>query len=225
MEPIIIYEDQDVIALDKPAGLLVHGARSMTHGSSLAAWLLPRYPEIRAVGDDPAIRPGIVHRLDRDTSGIMLVARNQRAFAYLKSLFQNHAIRKKYLAVVWGVPREREGVIDKPIGIKSGTTKRSIWSKKMAKPARTAYRVQKTFERDKSVFSLIEVSPETGRTHQIRVHLASIGTPIVGDSLYGKRAAPSWAGRMMLHALSVEFSLPTGSHLMLEAEPPPDFMF
>ncbi len=181
---------------------------------TLVDWLLSRYPEIATVGDDPAQRPGIVHRLDKDTSGVMLVAKNQKTFEYLKSLFQKHEIIKTYLALVQGELAKKSGVIDAPIGIKNGTTKRSIRSTKMAKEAVTEYKVL--------AGSLLEVKPKTGRTHQIRVHLASIGHPIVGDPIYGKK--PSVKNqRLMLHAASIEFTAPDGKRMRLEAEPPPEF--
>jgi 23S rRNA pseudouridine1911/1915/1917 synthase len=192
---------------------------------TLAGWLLKKYPEIRNVGDAPALRPGIVHRLDKDTSGVMVVARTKEAFDYLKALFQKHAVRKTYLAIVQGAPRKAEGVIDRPIGIRNGTLKRSVRSSRMQKEAVTAYRVLKTWSapgadgRD-STFSLLEVRPETGRTHQIRVHLASVGHSVVGDPLYGPRKQPPWADRLMLHAAALEFALPNGTKLRLEAECP-----
>lgn len=239
-EPTVLHEDKDVLVIMKPAGLQVHAARIAAHAvgrrsrrqpvvprelpPTLVDWLLPRYPEVSTVGDDPEQRPGIVHRLDKETSGVMLVARNARAFEYLKALFQKHEIKKTYRAVVFGVPKEKRGVIDAPIGIRNGTMKRSVRSAKMAKQAVTEYKVLKTFVRaggdgNDAKFSLLEVSPKTGRTHQIRVHLASIGHPIVGDRLYGPKKQPAWADRMMLHAFAIEFVM-DGRRMRFEAEPP-----
>lgn len=236
VEPRVIYEDKNILAVSKPAGLQVHaarvarGARERPRETTLTDWLLRRYPEIRVVGDDPELRPGIVHRLDKETSGVMLLARNQHTFEYLKSLFQKGEIGKIYLALVSGIPKERAGRIDAPIGIRNGTLKRSIRSVKMAKQAVTEYKVLKTFAREGmdgkgTKFSLLEISPKTGRTHQVRVHLASIGHPVAGDRLYGPKQQPPWAGRLMLHALSLEFTDEGGKRLKFEAEPPEYFSY
>src|SRR6266436_109346 len=130
MEPKIIHEDKNFLVVNKPAGLLVHGVKVKNPGprtaeQTLVDWLLKNYPEVKTVGDDPAMRPGIVHRLDKETSGVMLVARNQKTFEYLKSLFQAGQIRKTYLALVLG-KTPRDGIIEKPIGIRNGTLKRSV---------------------------------------------------------------------------------------------------
>jgi 23S rRNA pseudouridine1911/1915/1917 synthase len=213
-DPKIIYEAKDFIALDKPAGLLVHAARvrrgrrpggRIEEEPTLVDWLLKHCPEVATVGDDPVTRPGIVHRLDKDTSGVMLVAKTQEYFEYLKSLFQEHRVEKTYYALVRGVPKPGEGVIDKPIGITNGTLKRSVRSAKMQKDAVTDYRVVKTFAvgADQTL-ALVEVKPKTGRTHQIRVHMASIGCPLVGDRLYGPKVKGA-SGRLMLHAASIAF--------------------
>ncbi|MDE2019780.1 MAG: RluA family pseudouridine synthase [Patescibacteria group bacterium] len=243
MQIPIVYEDRNFLAINKPAGLVVHGYRVSGIGSNgetrmakpehtLVDWLIERYPGITTVGDDPAERPGIVHRLDKATSGIMLVAKNQKTFEYLKSLFQKREVRKTYLALVRGVPKTKSGIIDAPIGIRNGTTKRSVRSAKMAKEAITEWKVLKSGSRKlengmNSAVSLLEIRPKTGRTHQIRVHLASIGHPVIGDKLYGGKLDASAAGfyspRLMLHALSVEFTAPDGKRMKLEAEIPEVF--
>jgi 23S rRNA pseudouridine1911/1915/1917 synthase len=234
-EPCVIYEDKDFLVVNKPAGLTAHGVRisEKRHVASdkeekeptLVDWLLKRYPEIKTVGDDPVQRPGIVHRLDKDTSGVMVVARNQASFDYLKSLFARHEVVKTYRAVVLGVPKKGIGTIDAPIGILTGSTRRSVRSAKMAKEAVTEYKVlrQVASDRGQGLFSLLEVRPKTGRTHQIRVHLASVGHPILGDPLYGTKVSRSSAPRLMLHALSLEFMASDGKKMRFEVEPPKEF--
>jgi len=215
-----IYEDKNFVAINKPAGLLVHQTAAKGE-KTLVDWLLKKYPEIKNIGDPSTssgqvnLRPGIVHRLDRETSGVILIARNQKYFEYLKNLFspygrspegrQGSQIKKTYLALVWGKVEPKTGIIKKPIRLKSGTIKRTVWQGKMEKEAITEYKVLKYLKKD---FSLLKVMPKTGRTHQIRAHLASIGHPIVGDTLYGKKTNPFNLKRLFLHAESLEFSLP-----------------
>lgn len=216
----VLYEDENLVALDKPAGVLVHPVEGKEeNGRTVADWLREHYPETGDVGDRPDLRPGIVHRLDRDTSGVLVAARSQDAFAYLKSLFQRGEVQKVYIALVYGVPSPQKGVIDVPISIKPGTVRRTVHKGKMKKKAVTEYKVIKGLGR----YALVEVYPKTGRTHQIRVHLASVGHPIVGDSLYASKRKPqAGAGRLMLHAASLEFTSPDGKRLMLSADIPSD---
>ncbi len=226
MEIPIIYKDQNLLVLNKPAGLLMHGVAGKkqpesAQGETLAAWLLKNYPEVRAVGDDPVTRPGIVHRLDKDTSGVLIVARNQKTFDFLKDLFQRRLVQKTYLALVAGRLNKKSGIIKKPIGIKTGSTKRSTASSKMQKEAITEFRVIKRLEIAGREFSLLEVAPKTGRTHQIRVHLASIGHPVAGDALYGKSGNKlEGLARQFLHAKSIEFNMPSGERVRFEADLP-----
>ena len=232
-EPEVIFENEDFLVLNKPAGLMVHAARvsgrrrtdvSRAAEPTLVDWLLPRYPSIKNVGDDPVLRPGIVHRLDKATSGVMLVAKTQTAFEHLKKLFQEHRVKKTYFALVHGVPKNKQGIIDAPIGIKNGSLKRSVHSPKMAKPAVTEYVVvKKIVGKEYQECSLLKVNPKTGRTHQIRVHLASIGNPILGDMLYGKKTAS--ARRLMLHAAAIAFSDDNGNSFEFEAPLPPNFTY
>lgn len=217
MNPEIVFENKDLVVLNKPAGLLMHGDGKGE--STLVDWLVVNFPEVLNVGDKPEERPGIVHRLDRDTSGIVLIPRNQEYFEYLKNLFAQGKIQKTYLAIVRGIPKEREGKINYPISLKPGTTKRTIHGGKMTKEAVTEYRVVQEFLRA----SLVEVSPKTGRTHQIRVHMASIGHPVLGDTLYGSKKNEERAPRQMLHAHSLKFELEPGKAMKLTADPPGDF--
>jgi 23S rRNA pseudouridine1911/1915/1917 synthase len=219
MEPEIIYKDANILGVVKPAGLLMHTLPNAKGPEpTLADWLKERFPEIAKVGDEPDLRPGLVHRLDRHTSGIVVVARTQAAFAKIKSLFQSREIQKTYLALVFGTPKKERGTIDLPIGIISGSTKRSVRSEKMRKEATTDYVTLAAFDG----YSLLAVRPRTGRTHQIRVHLASEGHPIVGDPLYTKRKVP-FAKRLMLHAYALELPL-ENRRLRLEAQPGEDFL-
>jgi 23S rRNA pseudouridine1911/1915/1917 synthase len=220
-EPSIIYEDEDIIALNKPSGLLVHGSSAWAHESppTLVDWLVARYPFLLDVGESEE-RPGIVHRLDRDTSGVMVVAKTQAAFTYYKNLFKSRRMVKTYLALVHGAPGERRGTVVAPISIKGKTVKRTVFEGKMQREAVTDWEV---LEKNPSA-ALLKVLPRTGRTHQIRVHMASIGHPIVGDKLYGKKTQPPLgAPRVMLHALSLEMETQEGERLRVEAAPPADF--
>jgi 23S rRNA pseudouridine1911/1915/1917 synthase len=249
-DPKVIFENDDFVVIDKPAGLMVHAARisaakikrnkviERSQEPTLTDWLVAHWPAMATVGDDPVLRPGIVHRLDKGTSGVMIVAKTQASFEKLKKLFQSHEMKKTYTALVVGIPKEEKGIIDRPIGIKNGTLKRSIHAATMAKPAVTEYEVKKKYQRadaesQEKSFSLLEVHPKTGRTHQIRVHLASIGHPIVGDPLYGSRhkalkndedALFVDAPRLMLHAQALEFADGEGNRFAFEASLPTDFI-
>lgn len=230
-DPAIIFEDENFLAVNKPSGWLTHGVGHGKPGDEreLTRWLLARYPELSKVGDLPAgrqvsqpERPGIVHRLDKDTSGVILIPKTQEYFLYLKSLFKERKIKKTYLALVYGALKARKGIIEEPIGIKSGTIRRSVGIGKMLKPAATEYALEKEFENAKGEkFSLVEVSPLTGRTHQIRVHLKHLGHPILGDRIYGRKKDAT--KRLMLHAAAIEFESSPGKRLRLEAEPGEDF--
>jgi len=232
MEPEILYQEKDFLVVNKPAGWLTHSAhkpKALNHKPKTAEpilvdWLLERYPEVKNVGDDPEIRPGIAHRLDKDTSGVMIVARNQKAFEFFKKLFQEKQIKKTYLALARGLIKPESGRIEKPIGLKGGTVKRTVHLKnaKLVKEAITEYKVKKYFKD----FTLVEAKPLTGRTHQIRVHLASIGHPVAGDNLYGKspdqKLKTLGLTRQFLHAESIEFSTPQGGRLKVAADIPED---
>lgn len=209
--PKLIYKHKDFLVLNKPAGLLIHKAVFNKvvekEEKTLVDWLVKNYPEIKKVGDNTANRPGIVHRLDRGTSGIILVPRTQKAFGYFKKLFQKHLITKTYLALSFGKAKDKKGIINKPIGLKSGTTRHTVRPSKMMKEAITEYKVVKYLKIKGVDLTLIKAFPKTGRTHQIRVHLASIGLHIVGDKMYGRRKDPfsKILERQFLHAQSLEF--------------------
>ncbi|MCX6731607.1 MAG: RluA family pseudouridine synthase [Candidatus Parcubacteria bacterium] len=221
MEDIkIIYEDEDILAVNKPAGLLVHSLNLKSQKSnlkSLVDWILKKYPEIKNVGEDAA-RPGIVHRLDRDTSGVLLVAKNQKSFEYLKKQFIDRKVKKNYLVLVNGNIKNNTGIIDLPIGRSRTPLKRLASEKARGKlrEAITEYKILKRFDK----YTLVEVFPKTGRTHQIRVHFKAIGHPVVGDKLYGK--PDENLNRQFLHANSLEFNLQNGTRIKIEADLPDD---
>lgn len=220
----IVFQNKDFLVLNKPAGLLVHGAPYFKEKQpTLVDWLVKNFPQVKKVGDDPIWRPGIVHRLDKETSGALLVCLHQESFDYFKNLFAQRQIKKTYLAVVRGQLKNKTGVINLPLGIKKGTTKRTIFSSKMTKEAITEYKVLKEFKKGEEWFSLLEIMPLTGRTHQIRVHLNFLNHPVVGDKIYGGKKNASLASRLMLHAFSLEFSDWHNQRYKIEAPLPDDF--
>jgi len=208
-----------MLVIDKPAGLVVHPINP-EQDDTLVNGLIARYPEIKKVGDD-ALRPGIVHRLDKDTSGLMVVAKNNSAFECLKKQFQQRKVEKKYLALVMGKVKDKKGIITKAISLsKKDHRKRSALLDDKAKKAWTEYQVLKSFKD----YTLLEVKPKTGRTHQIRVHLASIGHPIAGDKQYKFKRQP-WPenlNRQFLHAAYLKFQLPDGKMMEFKSELPKD---
>jgi 23S rRNA pseudouridine1911/1915/1917 synthase len=211
------YEDDDVVVLAKPAGLVVHPGAGHADGT-LVNGLLARYPELADVGD-PA-RPGIVHRLDRDTSGLLAVARTPAAYAGLVAMLADHDVDRRYSALVWGRPDAARGVIDAPIG-RSVRRPTRMAVREGGRGARTNYEVLAEY-REPEV-SLLECRLETGRTHQIRVHLQAIGHPVVGDAAYGGARAALSIDRPFLHAGGLAFAHPvTGAPVSVTEELPPD---
>jgi 23S rRNA pseudouridine1911/1915/1917 synthase len=222
--PKIIYQDENIIATDKPVGLSVHRGVE-TKEKTLVDFLLEKFPEIKNVGDDPEIRPGIVHRLDKETSGIIVIARNQKYFEYLKSLFKERKIEKKYLALVFGKLKNKEGKIEGEMGrsrrdFRKQALVRGKINVRKERYSLTYYKVLK----ESGDYSLLEVSPKTGRTHQIRVHLHSIGHPIVGDKKYiFKEHKNIETPRMFLHAESISFAGPEGQEYFFKSDLPKEF--
>lgn len=215
MDLTVLYEDDDLVVIDKPAGMVVHPGSGQTKGT-LAAGLLYRYPELEGVGATD--RWGLVHRLDKDTSGTILVARNQQAFDGLAGQMRERKIRREYLTLVEGVLKPPTGTIDAPIGRDPGTpTRRAVIRE--GKHARTHYRLVKNYdERD---LAFVKVTLETGRTHQIRVHFAAIGHPVVGDPTYGSRREPGLSPRIFLHAGELRFKHPSDSSEIVVTSPLP----
>jgi 23S rRNA pseudouridine1911/1915/1917 synthase len=184
----IVYEDSDLIVVDKPAGLVVHPAAGNRDGTLVNA-LLAHCGDLAGVGG--VARPGIVHRLDKDTSGLLVVAKNERAMKSLAKQFAAHAVERAYQAVVWGAPRPRDGLVEGNVGRSPFDRKRMAVLRGQGKPARTRYRTLEQFGPPERPFAaLLECRLETGRTHQIRVHLAHIGHPLIGDSTYGRARTP-----------------------------------
>jgi 23S rRNA pseudouridine1911/1915/1917 synthase len=209
----IIYEDADLLVIDKPAGLTVHPAPGHP-AHTLVNAIISHFPHLAALSD--SLRPGIVHRLDRDTSGVMVVAKNSWAQAKLVEQFKTHSVTKVYLVLVKGRLTPENGIIKAPIG-RDPRNRKKMAVVGSGRQARTDYRVIKYI----GDYTLLEVRPETGRTHQIRVHLAAIGFPVVGDKVYGVKSPH--LSRQFLHASRLGFKLPaTGEYMEFKSELPPD---
>jgi 23S rRNA pseudouridine1911/1915/1917 synthase len=212
----ILYEDADVIAVNKPAGMVVHTGAGR-HTGTLVNAVLHHFGKLSTVGGD--LRPGIVHRLDRFTSGVILVARSDGAHRHLAEQFASRQVEKIYVALVHGPLNSDQGRINTPIARDPVRRVRMTARLARGRQAITSYQVLKRFEK----FTLLEVKIGTGRTHQIRVHLASIGHPVVGDKLYG--APASELGRYFLHARQITFTSPsTGGRITVTADLPPDLV-
>src|SRR5215217_3459128 len=213
----IVYEDADVIVVDKPAGMVVHPAPGHPRGT-LANALVAHVPGLAVGGSQ---RPGIVHRLDKDTSGLIVAAKTDRGRTSLVTQWEDRSVEKIYLALVAGSISDEEATIDAPIG-RDPKNRQRMAVMRSGRPAVTRFRVIERFPNA----TLLELSIETGRTHQIRVHLAFIGHPIVGDQLYGRsRATDPQLDRQFLHASALAFQLPDGSRLRVEAPLPDDLKF
>jgi 23S rRNA pseudouridine1911/1915/1917 synthase len=215
----VVHEDPDFVVIEKPAGLIVHPGAGH-HTGTLVNGLLARYPEIAAVG--APTRPGIVHRLDKDTTGLLVVARTEQAYSALVDALTRREVERIYLALVWGEPRAPRGVIDAPLGRSRRQTTR-VAVQVEGKDARTRYEVQQVY-RHPARSALVECRLETGRTHQIRVHLAAIGHPVVGDRDYGGARSGLPAKRPLLHAHRLSFAHPRRGQLMTFESPMPDDM-
>ncbi len=227
-----LYEDRDLLVLDKPAGLVVHPAPGNEDGTLVNALLAHCGDSLPGIGGER--RPGIVHRLDRDTTGVMVVAKTEQALATLSAAFAARDLDRAYLALAWGVPNPAAGEVDKPIGRDPRDRKRMAVVARGGKQALTRYRIERVAH---TAVSLLEARLATGRTHQIRVHLAAIGHPVVGDPVYLRRipavsrSVPDPARallldfpRQALHATLLGFRHPrTGQSLEFRTAPPADF--
>jgi 23S rRNA pseudouridine1911/1915/1917 synthase len=228
--PKILFEDENYLVIDKPAGMLVH-SDGKTKGDSVTNWLSKKYPALENVGGevavqhgDPVKRWGLVHRIDRETSGILVIAKNQIAFDDLQKKFQDRKVKKTYYAFVYGRVIVDHQIVDMPIGRSKTDFRR--WStgtdaRGALREAVTEYRVvHKTDE-----VTFVEVTPKTGRTHQIRVHMRAVGNPVVCDSVYAPlRKGVLGFERLALHAKDISFRGLMGEQISVSAPYPPDFV-
>jgi 23S rRNA pseudouridine1911/1915/1917 synthase len=209
----IIYEDDDILVIDKPAGIAVHPAPGTPSGTLVNA-ILHYLPGIAKDAD--SLRPGIVHRLDKDTSGLILVAKNRAAQANLSDQFKNRTVKKTYITLVKGKLTPEKGIIEADIG-RDPKNRQKMAVVEEGREARTDYKVIRYYDN----YTLLEIKPETGRTHQIRVHLAAIGYPVVGDATYG--FTTKHLSRQFLHAGKIGFNLPSsGKWVEFESPLPAD---
>ncbi len=224
----IVYEDVNLLVINKPSGLIVHPKNATDEQPSVCDWVAANYPDLKDVGEPfsasghPYPRHGIVHRLDKETSGLLLIAKTDEVFYYLKKQFQEHTIRKSYYALVYGRPAVSPGVIDAPMGRIGMKRTVQLEGKKLVdgKASVTEYESVKFF----SKYTLVNVQPRTGRTHQIRVHLKSINCPIAGDTVYAPKGwqPPTGLDRLFLHAYRLVFTAPDGKSLTIECDLPPE---
>ncbi|HTW87225.1 MAG TPA: RluA family pseudouridine synthase [Candidatus Binataceae bacterium] len=226
----ILYADEEVIVVDKPAGMVVHVAPG-SPGPTLVDALLKQFPELAAMAEpDGVMRPGIVHRLDKETSGVMVVARTPYARMSLSRQFKDRSVRKFYLAAVWGNVARDDFIVSRPLGRHPTERKRMSTHSRSPREALTRFSVLRRFMpagEGRIASTLLCAMPATGRTHQIRVHLASVGHPCLGDPLYGHKAEPEPGPfrRQALHALALEFAHPrTAARRRVIAPLPADFV-
>lgn len=213
----ILYEDKDVIVVNKPKGMVVHPAAGHYSGTLVNALLYHCGSELSGING--CMRPGIVHRIDKDTTGSLIVCKNDMAHRCIAEQLKEHSIHRKYLAICHGVLQQQEGTIDKPIG-RHPTDRKKMAVNEKGKPAVTHYRVLQRFEK----YTYLECVLETGRTHQIRVHMASIGHPLLGDEVYSSFSSPFKLEGQVLHAQTLGFIHPsTGAYIQVEAKLPDYF--
>lgn len=213
----VIYEDNDIIVVNKPKGLVVHPANGNWDGTLVNAIMAICKESLSGIGGE--IRPGIVHRLDKDTSGLLIIAKNDRAHLNMSNQIKDRQVKKIYYALVRGIVTENEATINIPIARSTKDRKKMAVSKD-GKEAVTHFKVIERFDK----YTLLEVKIDTGRTHQIRVHLSEIGYPVVGDEVYSNGKNDFGVHGQLLHAKSLDFKHPiTGKEMHLEAELPEEF--
>jgi 23S rRNA pseudouridine1911/1915/1917 synthase len=209
----IIYEDENVLVINKPTGVLTHSKGNLNTEGTVASFLLPKITDKKLVGN----RAGIVHRLDRATSGVIIVAKNSATLKHLQKQFNQRKTKKTYVAIAEGWPEPDQAIIDAPIK-RNPKKPQTFMVGADGKSAQTEYKTEENFQRKGKKYSLLELKPATGRTHQLRVHLAYIGHPIVGDRVYGEAGE-----HMYLHAESLEVTLPEGKREIFKAPLPKIF--
>ena len=212
----ILYEDGECVVINKPTGLLTHSKGSFNPEATVATWLNQRLGTVKEL--NKVSREGIVHRLDRGTSGVMILAKTPEAMSWLQKQFSSRKVKKTYIAIVVGELNPIEAVIDMPIE-RNPRRPQTFRVGSHGKPSKTHYKVLIVVNYHGSVISLVELKPETGRTHQLRVHLKQIGHPIIGDSFYGGKLA----GRLYLHARDLELTLPNKERRLFSAKLPKEF--
>lgn len=212
----VIYEDSDIIVVNKPKGMVVHPGNGNVDGTLVNAIMAKCEGSLSGIGGE--IRPGIVHRIDKDTSGLLIVAKNDKAHVNLSEQIKEHKVKKTYIALVRGVVKENEATIDMPIG-RSKTDRKKMAVCKDGKNAVTHIKVLKRWEH----YTLLQVNIETGRTHQIRVHLSYIGYPIIGDYTYSNGKNEFGVVGQCLHAQKLEFKHPTTNKIMELEAPLPEY--
>lgn len=225
----ILYEDNDIVAINKSAGIILH-SDGKREEESVADWMINKYPDAKDVGEqivlpdgNVILRPGIVHRIDRETSGVVVLAKNQEAFEFLKEQFKGREIEKIYHAFVYGSLKDEEGEINRPIGRSKKDFRK--WSAQRGargelREAITQFKVLSRLENA----TFLEIKPLTGRTHQIRVHMKAINHPVVGDKLYAPKGEKLFnMDRLALHARKIKFKNMAQEYVEIEAPYPPDF--
>ena len=244
----ILYEDKDILAIDKPSGIFVH-SDGRSKEKTITDWFLKKYPKTKNVGEPLKIflnsvdknfellpRPGIVHRLDKETSGVLLLAKNQKAYEFLKNQFKGREIKKTYNAIVSGWVKNDRGTINKPIGRSPSDFRKRLagrGARGELREAITEYSVLNRFKDKNNKFTYLTIRPKTGRTHQIRVHMKFIKHPVAGDILYNPngplpslpliKGEENGGGRMFLHARSIEFKDLKGKTIKVESKIPKEF--
>lgn len=223
LAPAITHEDDELLVVVKPAGYITNEADTTTDQPVLQSWLKNNFDY--EIAKSVEFRSGVVHRLDKETSGILLIAKTEKTFFYLQSLFKERTVKKSYVALLHGEVKQKEGVVEASVG-------RLPWNRRRfgvlpgGRDAVTRYKVRDYYQKDKEILSLVDFYPQTGRTHQIRIHAKHIGHPLVADNFYAGRKTSrndrKWCPRLFLHAQSISFKHPNGEVVEYRSELPED---